>query len=187
MLGAMVRCPLVFVCFLSLTLPASTSADEVDQIVQTAMARQAVPGAAVAVVKNGQVIKTGAYGLANIELQVPVKTDTVFQLCSITKEFVATGIMMLAGEGKVKLDDPVSLYLVGTPPAWKEVAVRHLLTHTSGIPDDSWQRIARRTDAGEREIFNEIATQPLDFAPGKRWAYSNTNYVLLGMIIRKVS
>src|SRR5579859_4459727 len=110
-------------------------ADQIDDYIKRQMPRLHIPGLSLAVVQDGKVIKTKGYGLANMELNVPATPTTIYQIQSMTKQFTATGIMMLVEEGKVGLDDRIGKYLDGTPDTWKEITVRHLLTHTSGIKD----------------------------------------------------
>jgi D-alanyl-D-alanine carboxypeptidase len=168
--------------------PDSATTAEVDSYIKSQMDRLHIPGLSLAVVKDGQVIYQNAYGLADLELKVPVTTDTVFQIQSITKTFTATAIMMLAEEGKVGLDDPVSKYLDGTPESWRPITIRHLLTHTSGIKDFINEPTASlRLDVSEQQVLEATAPRPLNFTPGERYAYSNTGYHLLAMIIRKVT
>ena len=163
-------------------------AAQVDAYVRTEMERQHIPGLSLAVVLDGQVVHSNAYGLANVELNVPVTQDTVFQIQSVTNPFTATAVMMLVEEGKVALDDPVAKYLDGTPETWGKVTVRHLLSHTSGIKDFINEPTASlRLDVSEQEVLEATAPRPLNFAPGERYAYSNTGYHLLAMIIRKVT
>jgi len=163
-------------------------ADQIDEYIQSEMQRQHIPGLSLAVVKAGQVVKAGAYGLANVELNVPATTETVYQIQSVTKQFTATAIMMLVEEGKVKLDAKVGEYLSGTPESWKDITVRNLLTHTSGIKDFINEPTANlRLDVTEEEVLRATAQRPLNFAPGEKYAYSNTNYHLLAMIIRKIT
>src|SRR5262249_4312703 len=125
------------------------------------------------------------YGMANLELRVPVKAVTVFQSGSITKQFTAMAVMTLVEEGKLALDDSVSKYL-DTPASWKGITVRRLLTHTSGLgdypPDFPMQK-----DATEDELLKMVMAQKLLSAPGEKWAYSNLGYVTLGVLIHKVS
>ena len=167
---------------------AFTRADDVDTYVQGEMRSSQLPGVALAVIRNGSVIKTAAYGLANVEQDVSVTPQTVFQIQSVTKQFVATAIMMLVEEGKVSLDDPVSAYLAGTPDTWKEITVRRLLNHTSGIKDFINDPTASlRIEVTEEEVFKATAPRPLNFEPGSKYAYSNSNYHLLAMIIRKIT
>jgi len=111
----------------------SAMADPVDDYVRAQMARRKIPGLALAVVQRGQVIKLAGYGLASVELDVPVTPDSVFELASLTKQFTAAAIMKLVEEGKVGLDEPVAKYLPPTPSAWSAITIRHLLTHTAGL------------------------------------------------------
>jgi CubicO group peptidase (beta-lactamase class C family) len=134
------------------------------------------------------------YGLANVELNVPASTSTVYELQSITKSFVACGIMLLAEDGKLGLDDRITKYLSGLPDAWSDVTVRHVLTHTSGIPSfvqdqGSGQAIIAfaQTVSSSQDIVAWAAARPLKFAPGEGRKYSSTGYHLLGMIIEKVT
>src|SRR4030095_2932481 len=119
---------IVFSCF------SIVRADQVDDYIKQAMQKRRIPGLALAVVRDGQVIKAQGYGVANLETETPVTPETVFELASITKQFTATAIMILVEEGKVNLDEHVSKYLENTPDSWKNITVRHLLTHTSGLP-----------------------------------------------------
>src|SRR5262249_27342628 len=112
-------------------LPAAAPADQIDDYVRAEMAKQHIPGLALAVVRNGSIVKSQAYGLANVELNVPAQPDTVFKIGSVSKQFIATGIMLLVEEGKLSLDDKISKYLDGATDAWKEITIKHLLTHTS--------------------------------------------------------
>lgn len=163
-------------------------ADAVDDLVQAQMARQHIPGLSLAVVRDGKVVKAKGYGLANVELKVAAAPETVYQIQSITKQFTATGVMMLVEEGKIGLDDPISKYLEDLPPAWSGITVRHLLTHTSGIKDFINERTVNlRLDLAPRDVIKSLADKPLNFPPGERFAYSNTGYHLLAMIIRQVT
>src|SRR5258706_9916315 len=108
-------------------------ADNVDDIVKAEMAAQHVPGLALAVIQDGKTIRSTGYGLANVELQAPVTPRTVFKIGSVSKQFLAAGLMILVQEGKIALDDPVRKYLEDASPDWSGITVRHLLSHTSGI------------------------------------------------------
>jgi CubicO group peptidase (beta-lactamase class C family) len=163
-------------------------ADPIDDYISLEMAINHLPGVALAVDRGGAVIKMAGYGLANVELNVPVTTKSVFQIQSVTKQFTATAIMMLMEEGKLSLDDKLSKHLEGTPNTWNEITIRHLLTQTSGIKDFINEPTASlRLEATEQEIFQSLVTRPLDFAPGQKYAYSNSNYHLLAMVIRKIT
>jgi CubicO group peptidase (beta-lactamase class C family) len=161
--------------------------EEVDRYVAAQLKEQKIPGAALAVVNDGRIVKTEGYGLENVELDVPVKPATIFQTGSVGKQFASMAVMMLVEEGKVGLDDHVSKYFPGAPASWKEITVRRLLTHTSGIPDYTEKVINLRQDYTEEELLKKFETLPLDFAPGDKWKYSNTGYALLGFLIRKVT
>lgn len=162
-------------------------ADAVDDFVQADMAARKIPGVAIAITKDGNVIRAQGYGLANVEHQVPVKPETVFQSGSVGKQFTAMGVMMLVEAGKMSVDDPISKYFGTTPASWRPIKVRHLLTHTSGIKDWGPPEIDLRRDYTEDEMVKVAKTLPLDFKPGTQWSYSNTAYVLLGIVIHKVS
>jgi len=165
-------------------------ADKVDQYVSGQMKKYNAPGLSLAVVKNGRVIKAKGYGLANVELNVRATADTVYQWASVTKQFTATAVLLLADDGKLKLDDRINVYLTNTPPAWSNVTVRHLLNHTSGIKSytglpDFFKDVRR--DFRQDELIGLVRDLPLEFEPGARWSYNNTGYFLLGMIIERVS
>ena len=170
-------------------LAVTAQADPIDDYVALQMRRQHVPGVSLAVVQDGRVVKQQAYGFADLEQKVPVTPDTVFEIGSITKQFVAAALMTLVEQGAIDLDQPASRYLSDLPPAWHEVTVRQLLTHTSGIPD--FEEIlgygAYRTPTTAQQLLAVAAAKPMDFAPGTQWHYSNTGYYLLGLIIEKVS
>src|SRR6202140_1245729 len=114
---------------------AADQTDAVDDYIGTEMVKQHVPGLALLVSRGGQVIRAQGYGMANVELQVPVKPETIFQSGSVGKQFTATAVMMLVEEGKVGLDDPLTKYFADAPPTWKDVTVRALLSHTAGFGD----------------------------------------------------
>ena len=166
----------------------------VDAVVGAEMREQRIPGLALAVLRDGKVVKGQGYGLANVELNVAVKPETVFQTGSVGKQFTATAVMMLVEEGKVGLDDKLSKYLAGTPEVWKDVTVRNLLTHTSGITDYTDSEYTKagglinlRGDYTETELYQKLIRLPLNFETGTKWKYSNTGYVLLGFLIHKVT
>jgi CubicO group peptidase (beta-lactamase class C family) len=175
--------------FLLLFGVAAARADKVDDYVRAQMRERHIPGAAIAVVRNGRVVKTEGYGLANVELNVPATKETVFEIGSVTKQMTAAAIMLLVEEGRVNLDAPVGKYLPSAPEAWNNVTVRHLLTHTSGIK--SYTGIASGFELTKRlkrdEFVKAIGAYPLEFAPGARWNYSNSGYNLLGFIIESVT
>jgi CubicO group peptidase (beta-lactamase class C family) len=176
---------------MALAVPDEPSSANVDEFVGGELRAQHIPGVALAVVRDGKIIKTAGYGFANVELSVPTKPESIFQTGSVGKQFTATAVMMLVEEGKVGLDDEISKYFPSSPPAWKDITVRHLLTHTSGIPDYTEEKsgggINMRADYTEEELVKKIAALPLDFPPGEKWSYSNSGYLILGVLIHHVT
>jgi CubicO group peptidase (beta-lactamase class C family) len=171
---------------LATTAPADTLS-RVEEFVRAEMAREKVPGVAVAVVDHGKVVMAEGYGRANVEHNVPVRPETVFQSGSLGKQFTAATVMTLVEEGKLALDDPIAKYFPEAPPAFRAITVRHLLTHTSGIPDYTEGTIDLRRDYTEDELARMAFGLELEFAPGSRWNYSNTGYLMLGVLVRRVS
>jgi CubicO group peptidase (beta-lactamase class C family) len=168
---------------------------KVDAYVNGEMRAEKIPGLALAIVRDGRIVKAKGYGLANIELDVPVKPETIFQTGSVGKQFTATAVMMLVEDGKIHLDDSIGKYLPGSPASWNNITVRNLLTHTSGVADYESDSLAKkgaafinlRKDYTEDELFAKFGELPLDFQPGSKWRYSNSGYVLLGILIHKVT
>jgi CubicO group peptidase (beta-lactamase class C family) len=163
------------------------SSSQIDELVNAEIKKQKIPGASLVILKDGKIVKAQGYGLANVELNVPATEKTVYQSGSMGKQFTATLIMMLVGEGKLKLDDKIATYLPGAPETWKNITLRHLLTHTSGIKNYGPLHLNFRKDYSDDELVQIAAKLPLDFQPGDKWSYSNTGYVLLGIIINKAT
>jgi len=160
---------------------------KVDNFVNSSIRQQKIPGLALAVMRDGQIIKAQGYGLSNIELNAPASPQTVFQSGSVGKQFTATGVMMLVEEGKVGLDDKITKYFPGAPETWNKITIRNLLTHTSGIKDYTDKNFDYRRDYTEEDLLKILQKLPFDFAPGDKWSYSNSGYMLLGILIRKVT
>ena len=158
----------------------------IDDYVETEMTRQRLPGVSLAIVKNGQLVYAKGYGFANLEHQVPVKPLTIFQSGSVGKQFTATAVMMLVEEGKINLDEKISKYLGEVTPAWKDITIRHLLTHTSGLTDYPEDFDFRR-DYTEEDLLKRAQAITPAFKQGEKWQYSNLGYVTLGILIHKVS
>ncbi len=158
---------------------------QVDSVVQAEMQREDVPGVAIAVLHNGEVILAKGYGKATLEHNVPVTPDTIFQSGSIGKMFTAVSVMKLVEAGKMRLDDPITNYLPSAPERWKSITIRHLLTHTSGVADGD--KFNLRADYSDEELAKLCFSLPLEFAAGSRWNYSNTGYVLLGIIVNQAA
>src|ERR1051326_5229947 len=172
--------------YILLTAACIAHADKVDDYIKDEMQKQHIPGLSLAVVREGKIVKAKGYGLANLEWNVAVTPETLFQSGSVGKQFTATAVMMLVEEGKIGLEDRISKYLEGTPEAWKEITIRHLLTHTSGV-GDVYSTLDLRQDYTEEALLKKAASVPVKFAPGEKWEYSNTGYVLLGILIHKVA
>lgn len=172
---------------LSLTcLAQNGSSTKVDEFIRAEMQAQQIPGLSLAVIKNGEIMIAKGYGLANVELQVPVKPETIFQSGSMGKQFTATAVMMLMKEGKLSLDDKITKYFPDGPETWRNITIRHLLTHTSGMTDYP-QDFDMRRDYTEDDLLQRMKPIALAFQPGEKWSYSNLGYVLLGILIHKVS
>ena len=163
--------------------------DGVDDYVRAQMKEQRIPGLALAIVRNGQVVKATGYGVADVDNDVPVTADTVFEVASITKQFTATLIMMLIEERKLRLDDKLVTLLTDPPPAWKDITIYHLLTHTGGLAPlgDDFKSAVWRTRMSTAALYEAAKQDPMGGAPGERWSYSDVGYFLLGMVIEKVT
>jgi CubicO group peptidase (beta-lactamase class C family) len=158
--------------------------------VMTEVYKPGQPGAAVILRKNGETIFRKGYGLADLELGVRVEPDMIFRLGSITKQFTAVSILLLAEQGKLGLQDEITKFLPDYPVQGRKITVEHLLTHTSGIQSYTdmaeWLSLWRK-DFTLRELIDLFKDKPTQFEPGERWAYNNSGYILLGAIIEKVS
>ncbi len=168
---------------------AQQIAAKVDEYLNAAVKFNHFSGS-VLVARDGQPVISKGYGMANYELNVPNTPQTVFRIGSITKQFTAMAIMMLQERGKLNVNDPICKYLENCPAAWQPVTIRHLLTNTSGIlsytdlPDTQKVSVQPSTFA---ELVNLFRDKPLEFTPGEKFAYSNSGYYLLGLIIEKTS
>jgi len=148
-----------------------------------------VPGAAIIVVKNGLVIFRKGYGVANLELNVPIRPEMVFRLASITKQFTAVAIMMLVEQGKLSLQDDLTKFFPDYPTGGKRITIENLLTHTSGIKEytEKLWPARMREDLRLERLIEVFKNEGLQFDPGTKASYSNSNYILLGAVIEKVS
>ena len=165
---------------------------QVDEVVHTQMREQKIPGVSLGVMRDGKIIKATGYGLANVELNAPVTPQSAFHTESVGKTFTAVGVMILLEEGKVGLDDKITRYLPESPKEWKDVTVRQLMTHTSGIPDylgefSGKMLVDLRRDYTEEQLLHVIASAPMDFQPGEKRVYCNSGFVILGALIHRVS
>ena len=166
----------------------------IDDFVNHEMARQRIPGLELGIYSRGQTLLAKGYGLANVELNVPVKPETIMQSGSVGKQFVSAAIMMLVEDGKISLDDSITKYFPDAPETWKPILIKNLLSHTSGLSEyETPERTGPngpfnfRLDYTEDELAKKIEVLPIEWAPGEKWGYRNTNYVLLGIIIHNVA
>jgi D-alanyl-D-alanine carboxypeptidase len=139
--------------------------------------------------RNGQVLVEKSYGKAVEEWQVPNSEETKFEIASLSKQFTATAILQLADAGKLNVEDPVSKYYPDSPPAWKGMTIHHLLTHTSGLPENEWGNFYKGKAAPytTEEQVKTFRDRPLGFPPGSEWKYRNTEYYLLAYVVEKLS
>jgi D-alanyl-D-alanine carboxypeptidase len=151
---------------------------------------QDAPGAVAIVVKDGRPVFRRAYGLADLEFGILVEPDMVFRIGSVTKQFTAAAILQLLDQGKLALDDDVTKYVEGYDTHGRRLTIEHLLTHTSGVPSytdmEEWFPHIRE-ELAPRQILDKFANRPLEFDPGTRFRYSNSGFLLLGLVIEKVS
>ncbi len=163
--------------------------DKIDKLGNDTLARTGVPSASVAIVKDGQIVYLKAYGDAKLEPKTAATSSMRYSIGSISKQFTAAAILLLQEQGKLSLDDKVGKYVPDLTRA-NEVTIRQLLSHTSGY-QDYWPQdyvmpgMLQPTSA--RKIMDTWARKPLDFEPGTKWQYSNTNYVIAGVIVEKVA
>jgi CubicO group peptidase (beta-lactamase class C family) len=198
-LQAMTPVLLVSICLLLVQVcPAQTKADKAMGKQLDALILQAYPsispGCVVLIARQGEVIYEKAFGKANLELSVPMTTDMVFRLGSVTKQYTAIAILKLMEEGKLSLSDSIQKFLPGFPAKGQSITIENLLTHTSGIVDylalNTPQANAPfmiRHDLEPGAIIDLFKNEPLGFIPGTRYSYSNSNYFLLGAIIEKIT
>jgi len=163
---------------------------DIDAVVEDEMKANSIVGVAIGISKDGETLIAKGYGSADLENDVPVTSHTVFRIGSITKQFTAVGILMLAERSLLDLDDDITKYIGDYYVPEQTVTIRHLLNHTSGIFNFTGlerHRRIQRLDATHRQIIGLFADEPLEFTPGERYKYSNTGYYLLGMIIKEVT
>lgn len=180
---------ILLIGFNSIGMMAQNTEAVMDQIIESVY-KPGDPGATVLVAKNGKVVYRKAFGMANLELNVPMKPEMVFEIGSITKQFTAVSILMLMEQGKLSLTDDITKFIPDYPAQGHKITIHHLLTHTSGIKSytgmQEWQPLWRK-DMSPAEMIDLFKNQPMDFAPGERFLYNNSAYFLLGYIIEKAS
>ncbi len=181
---------LLFLTALSVPVFSQNPTAEFDRLMQENFHPDG-PGATVLVAKKGQIIYHKAFGMANLELDVPMRTDHVFRIGSVTKQFTAAAILQLAEQGKLSLQDELTKFIPDYPTQGKKITVEQLLNHTSGIKSytdlKKWDQQEQRRDFTPLALIDYFKNEPMDFDPGTQWKYNNSGYILLGYIIEKVS
>ena len=168
--------------------PSSSSLSDMDNEIRKYMLANNIPGGLIAIAKDGKLDFVHTYGKSNVELDVDVARDHVFEIGSISKQFVTAAVMMLVEEGKLKLDDSIHKYLPQLPSEWIGVTVRQTLNHTSGIPDyeEIFTYDIYRLRVTPEDIIKIATSRPMDFEPGTGWYYSNTAFYLASMIVERI-
>ena len=159
----------------------------IDELVLRTMSEGQIAGVALAVIQNGELLVSKGYGLANLETGASVTENTVFQSGSTGKMFTAAGIMALVEDGRLDLDGSIREYLSEAPASWQPITLRHLLTHASGIPDYTSDDFDYATNYSEEDLVEMASRLELEFPAGTRWNYSNTGYVMLGVVMSRVT
>lgn len=187
MLGCFVMTMLAGLAHASGAVPSNAA---VDGYVASEMKAQRIPGLSLAVVRAGRTVYLKSYGVATLEHPVRVKPDTLFQVGSIGKQFTATSVMLLVRDHRLDLDDPLANYLPEIPASWRAVTLRQMLKHQSGIPQltpPDRDLLDLHHDYTDEEYVHLASSLPLDFEPGTDASYSDTAYVLLGIVINRVT
>jgi len=161
--------------------PQAAQSEKIDSYITEQMKTRGIPGLALGIVERGKFILKKAYGVGNLETDTPVKTNSIFELASLTKQFTAAAIMMLVEEGKLRLDDSIIMYISNAPEAWKNITVRHLLTHTSGLQLGAivWHEGSPLLNISTKQAFDSLANTHLLFQPGERCPFGELSCVKL--------
>jgi CubicO group peptidase (beta-lactamase class C family) len=170
----------------------ASSPDRLDRAIRAEMSREHVPGLTFAVVRHGRVVRTGAYGYANLEWRTPATVDTKFEIASISKMFVGAAVRLLVEAGSLDPEDPVSKYLGPLPDAWRGMKVRHLITMSSGLPEDFASELIPydqdvTTPYDDASMVRAFFTLKMPAGVGERNVYGSPNYTMLSMIVAKIS
>lgn len=184
---------LVVITVLSLNLQSRSYAQNLESTIDSLLQEKYqdnAPGATFLVARNGNVIYNKAFGLANLELDVPMQIDNVFEIGSMTKQFTAISILMLMEKGKLNLDDDIRKFIPDYPTNGNKITIHHLLTHTSGIKNFTSIKglnAISKQDLTPIELIDFFKNEPMDFIPGEKFKYNNSGYVVLGYIIEKIT
>jgi CubicO group peptidase (beta-lactamase class C family) len=163
-----------------------SQADKVDIAIKDLMQKNRIVGLQLAVIKDNAIVKTSHYGLASVEDSIAVDSQTIFSINSITKTFTGVAIMQLVENGKLNLDEPISKYLDKLPKTWQNITVKQIVTHQSGLPE-IWDAQGNMLSENSETLFQKLKELALIFKPGKEFRDSQANYLLLGMLIEKIS
>lgn len=172
------------------TPPAADSQNQttaIDHLIRDEMTARGIPGLQLAVVRHGRIVFSGAYGLANIEAATPVTEQTIFPINSISKAVAGVAAMQLVEAGKLDLDAPLATYLERLPDGWRSITVRQVLTHTSGLPEIADDNVRLIDGAEPDAAWGKVQEVPLKSTPGTKFDYTQTNYVVMGKIIEKLT
>ena len=167
-------------------LPSATL-DQIDALIRRRIAEQQVPGASVAIIRDREPLFARGYGFADLGQLVPTVPETVYQIASLTKQFVAMLILMLSHDTILHLDDSISKWFPEGGDKWSMISVRHLMAHLSGLDDAPMDALDDQRDYSEDEMVAAIASAPLLCPPGTKWDYCNSGYVLLGVLIHRIT
>lgn len=176
---------LLFICvFFSTCLYAQKEIDKkVNQVITKAMAEEAFPGMAVAVIQHNKVLFEKGYGFTSSKQKATVDEQTIFSIGSVSKAFTGIGVMLLVQQGRIVLDNPVKKYMKDLPKAWGDITIRQFMTHSSGIPELKGEK----DNASFEQTLKGAAALPMAFTPGKKQQYNNFNFAILGKLIETVS
>ena len=181
--------PLIILFSIQISIAQKDISSKIDALISSNY-KETNPGISVLIAKNGKPIFKKAYGKSNLELNTEMSSKNVFQIGSITKQFTAVSILMLAEQGKLNLNDNIETYILDFPTKGKKITIHQLLNHTSGIknstPIGSKSYLSRK-DMSSIELVDYIKRNSLDFEPGSKFKYSNAGYILLGRIIEITS
>jgi D-alanyl-D-alanine carboxypeptidase len=165
---------------------APARADDLDDFINAAIRQRNIPGVAIAVVRDGVLIRSGGYGLADRERNIAPQPDTVFRIGSLSKQFIATGIMLLVQDGKLALGDRIDKFVTDVPQPWRNITIRHLLTHTSGLPREAPAADLSKSQP-DLDLIRSAYGVPLQWKPGDKYDYSNLGYYMLAEAITRIS
>jgi serine-type D-Ala-D-Ala carboxypeptidase len=172
-------------CLLNFNLFGQTketiAGKSIDTFITSKMKALGIPGMAVAVVKNGEKIKVSTYGMANLEWDRKVTPRSTFQIASTTKLLTSTLLLKALFNGKIKLEDPVEKYMDAVPPAWKDIQIKHLISHSSGL-----REFKGDTYASTATVIQSLKDSALQYVPGKGQQYAQADFMLLGYILEKI-